>query len=191
MADTTGRGTGRGAATRALILDAALEAFAESGYRGTSVREIAARCGLTHPALIYHFPTKADLLLAVLERRDEDGPLEGLAADRVLARLVETAGANQSRRGLIELFATLSAEATAADHPAHAWFARRYANLVATLTRAYAELAETGELRPGVDPGVAARRLVAVMDGLQVQWLLDPEVDMAAGVAAQITADRG
>ena len=37
-----------------------------------------------------------------------------------------------------------------------------------------------GQLRPGTDCASAARTLIALMDGLQIQWLLDPEgVDMA------------
>ena len=56
----------RGDATRELVLDAALEMFVEQGYRATSVRDIAARCGMTHPGLLYHFPSKAALLMACL-----------------------------------------------------------------------------------------------------------------------------
>ena len=61
----------RGAVTREHILATATAMFGESGYRGASLRDIAARCGLTHPGLLYHFPTKAGLLEAVLQRRDE------------------------------------------------------------------------------------------------------------------------
>ncbi|WP_082099061.1 TetR/AcrR family transcriptional regulator [Demequina iriomotensis] len=181
----------RGAETRALILDTALAAFAESGFRGTSVREIAARCGLTHPALLYHFPAKSDLLMAVLTRRDEaDGgdAFEGLEAREMLAHLVATARHNATQRGVVELYATLSAEAASPGHPAHTYFQRRYASLVVHLTRAYRDLARAGALAPRVDPEAAPRQLVALMDGLQVQWLLDPEVDMAAAIEAHLRA---
>ncbi|MDN4478406.1 TetR/AcrR family transcriptional regulator [Demequina sp. SYSU T00039] len=182
----------RGAGTRALILDAAVDAFAESGYAAASVREIAARCGLTHPALLYHFPTKAALLMAVLERRDSvgapGGGMDALHGEDLLAHLVETAARNAAAPGIVELFATLAGEATAPSHPAHDFFVARYASLLGMVERAYRELAEDGRLTPGVDPADAARRLVAVMDGLQVQWLLDRSVDMAAGVAAQVSA---
>ncbi|WP_222843178.1 TetR/AcrR family transcriptional regulator [Demequina mangrovi] len=179
----------RGAETRTLILDTALEAFAEAGFRGTSVREIAARCGLTHPALLYHFPTKADLLMAVLSRRDQADGGDGfgdLGAHAMLEHLVATARLNATQRGVVELYATLSAEATGRDHPAHEYFRRRYASLVADLTRGFAELAAGGQLAARTDPSVAARQLVALMDGLQVQWLLDPEVDMAGLLEAYL-----
>lgn len=181
----------RGAETRAHILDVALEAFAELGFRGTSVREIAARCGLTHPALIYHFPTKADLLMAVLTRRDQ--PADGadfsqLDGRATLAHLVETARRNAAQRGVVELYATLSGEATAEDHPAHAYFVHRYAALRDAVARAYREIERSGGLRAGIDADMAAAQLVALMDGLQVQWLLEPSVDMADVLEAHLAA---
>ncbi|MDH4073231.1 MAG: TetR family transcriptional regulator [Gammaproteobacteria bacterium] len=44
--------------TRQRLLDAALEAFSESGYKGTSTRDIAARAGVHHPLITYHFSNK-------------------------------------------------------------------------------------------------------------------------------------
>jgi AcrR family transcriptional regulator len=48
------------------ILDAALEAFREHGYHGTSVREIAARVGVTVPTLYYHYGNKQGMLVTLL-----------------------------------------------------------------------------------------------------------------------------
>ncbi|MCZ0997435.1 helix-turn-helix domain containing protein [Streptomyces mirabilis] len=55
---------------RERILDAALEAFAELGDRGTSLQEIADRVGVKHSSLMYYFSSREELLLAALERRD-------------------------------------------------------------------------------------------------------------------------
>lgn len=52
----------------ALILDAALEVFSVYGYRGTTVDQIAAKCGLSKPNLLYYFKRKEDIYSAVLER---------------------------------------------------------------------------------------------------------------------------
>ncbi|WP_296666147.1 TetR/AcrR family transcriptional regulator [Demequina sp.] len=184
--------SGRGEQTRELILATAMAAFAESGYAAASLRDIAARCTLTHPALIYHFPTKAALLMAVLERRDDRDGVEvdfhRLRGERLLRHLVDTASINATRRGIVELYATLSAEATTPSHPAHDFFVRRYASLRATVERAYRDLALAGRLRDEIDPALAAQQLVALMDGLQVQWLLDPAVDMAAAIDAHVAA---
>jgi AcrR family transcriptional regulator len=53
--------------TRAEILAVASELFIEQGYDATSLREIAERLGLTKAALYYHFPSKEDILGALLE----------------------------------------------------------------------------------------------------------------------------
>lgn len=193
------RGYAKGRATRAQILDSAVDLFGEVGYRGASLREIASRCGISHPGLLHHFPTKEALLLAVLERRDETfGALThagGATGAEELARIVEVVADNATHPRTVELFATLSTEATAPDHPAHQFFQDRYARVLAALIDAYTSARAEGALRDGVDPASAARQLVALMDGLQIQWLYDPHsVDMAALVAAhldrQLMAER-
>jgi AcrR family transcriptional regulator len=52
--------------TRQRILDVALELFAERGYAGTSVADIAKRLGITKAALYYHFAAKSDILEALV-----------------------------------------------------------------------------------------------------------------------------
>ena len=167
--------------------------YGEVGYRGASLREIAARSGISHPGLMHHFPTKESLLLAVLAHRDEVdsewlsmGETTGMDT---LRRLVALVSLNATRRGIVELFAVLSAEATSPDHPAHAFFVGRYRNAVEAAELTYAQVRDEGGLRPGIDPGAAARQLIALMDGLQMQWLLDDRsTDMAGVVRAHIEA---
>jgi AcrR family transcriptional regulator len=53
--------------TREQIRNVALEMFAERGYAGTSLREIAERLGVTKAAVYYHFPTKEDILASLLQ----------------------------------------------------------------------------------------------------------------------------
>ncbi len=182
-------GYAKGRAKRREILDHAIVLFGEVGYRASSLREIATRSGISHPGLLHHFPTKEALLLAVLAHRDEvDGELfTGSAGTDALRRLVDLVGRNTGRRGVVELFTVLSAEATSADHPAHTFFVERYRRTVAGVERAYLAARAAGALRPDIDPAAAARHLVAVMDGLQIQWLLDDcRTDMVAPVRAHI-----
>ncbi|MCK9795600.1 TetR/AcrR family transcriptional regulator [Isoptericola sp. 4D.3] len=190
------RGYAKGRAKREEILQAAIAAFAEVGYHGASLREIAARVGISHPGLLHHFPTKAALLEAVLEHRDAvdfadlDTDLEqGRSLFEALVRLVQR---NALRRPVVEVFAGLAAEATSADHPAHDFFDARYQDTVTRMRRELERLEAGGRLRPGVDPAVAARTVVALMDGLQVQWLYSLDgpragrVDMAADLQAYL-----
>lgn len=178
----------KSAGTRTAILDAALEVFAESGYRAGSLREVAERVGMSEAGLLHHFRSKSALLMAVLDHRDAlarelvdfDLP-DGVEALRGLVKLAEH---NASIPGVVELYCTLSAEATSPAHPAHAYFVNRYDSVRESISASFRRVAEAGRLNPGVDPGRAAVATIALMDGLQVQWLLDPSsTDMAEALA--------
>lgn len=54
---------------RARILDAALALVSERGSAGTSMRRLAAACGLNVATIYHYFPSKADLLRALVEER--------------------------------------------------------------------------------------------------------------------------
>jgi len=176
------RGYAKGRATRRQIVEEATALFAEVGYRSASLREIAARCGISHTGLLHHFPSKQLLLAAVLERRDEVDrewlELERGEGVEALARLVALVERNAQRRNIVELFTTLSAEATSSAHPGHRYFVDRYRETTARFSQAYGEARQAGALLDGIDPDSAGRQLAALMDGLQVQWLLDPASDM-------------
>jgi TetR/AcrR family transcriptional regulator len=68
----------------ALILDAALEVFSAYGYRGSTVDQIATKCGLSKPNLLYYFRRKEDIYTRVLERTLALWlePLQALDADK-------------------------------------------------------------------------------------------------------------
>ncbi|MEN2740875.1 helix-turn-helix domain-containing protein [Microbacterium sp. X-17] len=166
---------------RRVILDAALEVFAQSGYRAGSIRDIAERVGMSEAGLLHHFPNKSALLAAVLERRDVRGeqlvPIDDASIGRAtIAGLLELASYNASTPGVVALYCTLSAEGTSPDHPAHEYFVRRYDWMREGLEKAFTVIQREGGLQPGVRPLSAAVRTVALMDGLQVQWLLDRDV---------------
>ncbi|MFD7815557.1 TetR/AcrR family transcriptional regulator [Streptomyces sp. NPDC059785] len=161
---------------RAEIVRAALEVIAERGYRGASLATVAERVGLTQQGLLHHFRTKESLLVAVLEDRDKwDAVPEGSWRLDLLASLVEY---NAMRPGIVQTFAALLGESVTEGHPARTFFTGRYgavrANMASVLRAEYGE-----RLPSGLTPERAAPLLVAVMDGLQYQWLLDPDsVDM-------------
>lgn len=180
----------KGERTRARILDAATELFARSGYHPISLREIAAHSGMTHAGLLHHFPGKEELLLEVLWRRDRQDaallfpgllddatprPADAAPAQQRLERLVAFVDRNTRTRGMVALYAKLSAEASDPDHPAHGYFVRRYRLLREQIALLLAELfAQTSPPRPA-DPRAVAQQLLAMMDGMQIQWLLEPD----------------
>ena len=161
---------------RAEIVRATLEVIAERGYRGTSLAAVAERVGLTQQGLLHYFPTKDALLVAVLEERDQwDAVPDSRWRVDLLASLVEY---NAMRPGIIQTFSALLGESVTEGHPARDYFSERYVRVRASMAGVLR--AEYGDRLPnGLTPERAAPLLVAVMDGLQYQWLLDPEsVDM-------------
>lgn len=66
--------------TRSEIREIAAELFARQGYDKTSLREVAERLGITKAALYYHFPSKSDLMLGIVQPFVDD--VEVLLAER-------------------------------------------------------------------------------------------------------------
>ncbi|MFJ4644213.1 TetR/AcrR family transcriptional regulator [Streptomyces bobili] len=168
--------TTRSEERRAEIVRAALEVIAERGYRGASLAAVAERVGLTQQGLLHHFPTKDALLVTVLKERDQwDAMPNNRWRIDLLCSLVEY---NAMRPGIIQTFSALLGESVTEGHPARSYFTDRYRQVRADITAALRT--EYGDRLPnGFTPERTAPLLVAVMDGLQYQWLLDPEsVDM-------------
>jgi AcrR family transcriptional regulator len=160
---------------RRTILATALEVFAESGFRGASIREIANRVGMTDTGVVHHFGGKGNLLLEVVKQKEDEDA--GAIDDPYLRDLVAK---NGTRSGTVRLFTTLSAEATDPEHPAHDHFVARYERVRAIAAERLATESAEGQIPPTIDPNLAARLMLAVMDGLQIQWLLDPTLEMDA-----------
>lgn len=184
----------KSARVRAAAIEAAAEIFGTAGYRGATFKDVAAKLGMTAAGLSYYFPDKDALLSAVLRERDRPAvrpetaipasPSRADITDHVMAILAE----NIAHPGLAELHCVLSAEATAAEHPAHEHFRDRYRKARELLTDAFDAAAARGEIRTSVPPGTLATLLLGVLDGVQLQWLLDPEkVDMQETVRGFIS----
>ncbi|MDR7279191.1 TetR family transcriptional regulator [Catenuloplanes atrovinosus] len=177
----------KGRAKRAEILRHAVVVFAESGYRGGSLKEIADGVGLTQAGLLHHFSSKEQLLAEVLDQRDDADQrrLDGERGWAFLEAVTELVRHNATVPGLVQLYATLSGEAVAEEHPAHGFFVGRYRRIRELMADALREAKADGRLAADVDVDATAVSLVALMDGLQIQWLLDRDtVDMPAVLEA-------
>ncbi|WP_062987950.1 TetR/AcrR family transcriptional regulator [Nocardia anaemiae] len=169
---------------RRAILEAALEVFAERGYQGATIAIVAERVGLSQQGVLHYFPNKQTLLANVLALRDQNdldvllATAQGRATTlELLAELVER---NAERPGIVQSFTVLAAESVTQDHPARDYFVDRYAQAREMLA-AFLERDLGGDPPRGVSHRDAAVLLIAVLDGLQQQWLLSPdEVDMPA-----------
>jgi AcrR family transcriptional regulator len=169
---------------REQIVQSASIVFAEFGYSGGSIRTIAERVGASPATLIQHFGSKEGLLQAVLDDWDRQtaellasGGRTGLAYFEALHELMTF---HLQHRALLELFVTMTAEATSTSHPAHDFIRHHYAvahKIWAEQLRAARDRDEIGPLS-GAQIEAEIRQLIAVADGLEIQWLLDPSVDL-------------
>ncbi|MFB7436486.1 TetR/AcrR family transcriptional regulator [Streptomyces microflavus] len=180
MTGPTKRGPyAKGIERRRQILEAALDAYAESDSSGPSLRAIAARVGISERGLLHYFPSRDELFVAILAERDAadrarfdpEGPLSTLSA--VAHRSARTPG-------LVRLFSEMAAAAPDPEHPAHAYFELRYRELRRLLARMMrrSAAAQGSTATRDEDADFAARMFIAASDGLQQQWLLDPSIKL-------------
>jgi AcrR family transcriptional regulator len=172
----------KGEAKRAEILKAALEIFADEGYRGTSLRKVAARCDLSLPGIMHYFESKEDLLTQVLRVRDETERARHPEFDLVEDTL-DVMRQGMRTPGLVELFVSMAASAGDPDHPAHEFFPRRYEVLRKAAVEHLQKAMDEGTIRTDIPAERLAVLLLAVADGIQLQWLADRSVDMQQPLA--------
>lgn len=169
--------------TQSKILDAALEAFAKTGFRSTTMREIAEAAGISERGLVHHFQSKSQLLYAALDRHEQEvvsrfnpeGP-------RRIEDLISVVGEDARSPIFVELHITLSAEATSNGHPAHERYRDRYSSIRDWATEIFRSSLRTGEIESDLSAEELARCYVALSDGLQLQWLYDRNALDAASV---------
>ena len=177
------------------ILAAATRVFGSKGYHAGSLVDVAEQVGITHAGVLHHFGSKDKLLWAVLEYRDRVD-VEHLEGQHIpggldlFRHLMTTARMNAERRGIVQAYAVLTGESVTDGHPAATWVTERFAVLRGEITGALLQVAQDrGAELDDRRARRAASAVIGVMDGLQVQWLLDPDaVDLAEDTAFAIEA---
>jgi AcrR family transcriptional regulator len=173
-----------GVKRRREIIEAAADVFGKYGYAGGSLRQIAEVVGVTPAALTRHFNGKEGLLIAVLEYWDA-------GADRVM---VPHHGLDRFKympisvwehtldRGLIEMFLTVAAEASNPSHPINGFVRLRYERVMNNAIWELKYAREAGQVLWMSDEQIESevRGTYALMDGIQLQWLLNPSLDVVA-----------
>ena len=164
---------------RAALLEAAMEVFAERGYRDASVDEIAARAGYSKGAIYFHFSGKEDLFFALLEER-VDRPLYA-ALELLATGPPEHDMSVEASRRFGELFRE-QRELLLLDQEYRSLAVRdsrlgaRYAErrLRSAFGAAVAARAEHLGAPPVDNPDEAAGALLALVSGLFQEKLIDP-----------------
>jgi AcrR family transcriptional regulator len=168
------------------IVQAAMRFFGQNGYHGTRLADIAQAAGVTEPGLLHHYPSKVQLLMDVLAERDridhERFDPSGHGADgNLLSSLQSLVEYNQSVPGLVQLFTVLVAESIDAQHPGHTFFLERYQKVRQQSVESLRQAQMRGEVRRDIPAEDLVVLIYALMDGLQIQWLYEPDkVNMAS-----------
>lgn len=164
-------------ARKAEITDAAGALIAEKGYWGLTFADLAKAAGMSVQGILHHFPSKDDLIVGVLSRRDDIDWASALPSDQLVRDVEEFLAVmdllvqrNAARRELIQLYTVLAAESLNPAHPAHAYFAQRYTRGI----DAFASLAQSWH----PDPQQLGFQVLCALDGLQINWLRDPDLDL-------------
>lgn len=168
----------KGVATREDILDVALRLFADQGYEQTSVREVARVAGLSQAGLLHHFHGKSELFVEALRRRDllnEESFDPNHGRPVTVEGFISIVRHNSADTELVKLFVTMSADSYRDGSPAQDFFRERYQRLTSDIAGDIRRQQSEGRLDVDIDPDRTAKLLVAAADGLQLQWLLDPE----------------
>jgi len=155
---------------RAHILATAMAIIDDRGHSGLTMRGLARECGLSAPGLMHYFPDMPTLVVAVVayrEERDEE-LFQGIEPGPGTTRAILDAGIENiiARPKAAELFAIVEAQAIDPRHPGHEYFKQRADAIITEFAPIVgAEYAHPEEL---------IRQLIAVADGLQLNWLRDP-----------------
>ncbi|MFJ6677836.1 TetR/AcrR family transcriptional regulator [Microbacterium sp. NPDC091382] len=183
MTDAPARGPyAKSAARRSEIIATATAVFGTHGYRGGSLRQIAKQLDLSLTTVMHHFPTKVSLLAAVLSQEDaaDTDFLERSARDGFIPTVLAIVERNIGRRELVRMFTVVQAEATHADHEAHAWLRQRYAAVIPDYASAIEHDRTAGRVTTTEDATMLADLVIGTWEGIQVRWLADGTDPVAA-----------
>lgn len=169
----------KGEARRREILAVAREIFSEGGYNHASIADVAQRVGISQAGLLHHYPSKHDLLIAVLSDRDaefdenqDEHDLVGIEAiNSYLRRLRRHA----DDPVLLQLNTVITGEAVIESHPAHHLVKATYEKNIQALAETMAEAFDFDRMPEGVNSRTMAHWVVALSEGLRLQMLHHPD----------------
>ena len=168
--------------TRKRILDAANVVFARRGYGGASVDEILAEAGLSKGAFYHHFQSKEALFQVLLADRARQ------CTERMAESITPGASVAESVHAMLSAGWTfLTADPGWAGIQMEFWvhatrerwaqeaMAESLQQCQSFLSNAIADAQKTGRITSELDPEVAARLMLALNDGIMVQWRIQPD----------------
>lgn len=180
----------QGAATRRAIIDAAVALIGELGWGKVTTRAIAARAGVPHGAVGYHFNGKAELLREAAISATMRALGEPIAIARradSVAGLIEETFAWYTGGGISDPSVTLLLEVTreaVRDDTLRESFASILRDYRVSLTELVIRDQERGAVPPEASSAGTATLVAALLDGLLLHLILDPHLDIQATASA-------
>ena len=167
----------KGVRRRQQILDSVIALLAQRGGDRTSLRTVGQAIGVSHTALRHYFSSRDELLVEAYRAHESRGAVDPPAAgESAVGLIIGSAERNRSIPGLVELYATLTTDALQEQHAVTREFIReRFGSLRSVLAARVEAGQRAGTIAADIDPVDAAALVIAASDGLQVQWLLEPD----------------
>ncbi|WP_270435096.1 TetR/AcrR family transcriptional regulator [Bifidobacterium adolescentis] len=175
---------------RAEVLDAAVQLISERGFNGISIQDVADRVGISKQGVLRYVENKDKMLALVYDEyygqtgTPEDFFSSGMpgsdpSAPHFPAYLHYLVKHNSRRRMMVQLFTVLSAESLNPDHPLHDEFMERMDGIWEHYSKyPWVVPPQLGAWADSMRPVV--RKAMEIMDGIQLWWLREPEVDLCA-----------
>lgn len=163
------------------VLDVALRIVSEAGFDATTLQRVAEGVGRTKASIVHHFGSMDNLMLEIVKHRDEANRRAFVAKDgSEFDTLLELVAHNATVPGLIGLFSVVSALASTDvdESRRRVYFAELYTRNRQVWAQRIERGQATGSFRADLDPHTVAVLVLATLDGLQTQWLLDNSIDM-------------
>jgi AcrR family transcriptional regulator len=164
---------------REWIARAVLGIVDAAGPEAVTVAGVAEAAGMPEPSLLYHYPTKDDLLLAALGLADDEvaeatgAESANIALDLDVMR-DQGLGPQWQSRNRQRLDAAMRAAATDPDHPAHGFIAERNRRALRAWSQIVANRQRAGLADPSLDPEAVAWQLIAVLEGFSTFAIAEP-----------------
>ncbi len=162
---------------RRRIIDAAVEVFAQKGFFGAKVAEIAEAAGVADGTIYLYFKSKDDLLISLFEEKMAE----------IIRRLVDLLGNSQDpelnmRRYIVEhlrlaaeqpsLMQVLTVELRQSARFIKEYTPKAFGRYLAVLGNVLEEGQRRGVFRKELDPAVFRRALFGAIDELALEWVL-------------------
>jgi AcrR family transcriptional regulator len=180
----------QGAATRMAIIDAAVALIGELGWGQVTTRAIAARAGVPHGAVGYHFTGKADLLreaAIAATMRVLAGPIAMARQADSVTGLVEGSIGWYSAGAITDPSVALLLEVTreaVRDRALRESFSAVLRDFRASVTDLVIRDQERGAVPAEASSTGTATLVAALLDGLLLHLILDPHLDVEAAASA-------